>query len=120
MSFIEENQFFLAEEANLHFLDICTHVLAALSKLLPTEVELTIKYSSDEVEIFLLKMFPQGGTLGTGASKILAWTWTYKSDKFAPKNNNFPQKGNHLPSISERVPRNNFDSPKFVDLPAFY
>ena len=40
--------------------------------------------------------------------------------KFAPKNNNFPQKGDHLPSISEHFPRNHFDPPKYVDLRAFY
>ena len=49
----------------------------------------------------------------------LKWQWTHKSDKFAPKNNNFPEKGDHSPPISVHFPRNYFDPPKYVCLRAF-
>ena len=37
-----------------------------------------------------------------------------------PKIITFPQKCDHIPSISEHFPRNHFDPPKYVDLRAFY
>ena len=50
----------------------------------------------------------KGGIVVTGASKILA------------PQNNFPQKGDHLPLNSEYFPISHFDPPKYIELRAFY